>query len=51
LRTKVQIERQLQSFFASHGTIFLNLRVQRRLRRHERILLRVERGRTFFAST
>jgi hypothetical protein len=50
-RKLVQIERQLQSLFASHGTIFFNLRVKRRLRRHKGILPRVERECIFFAST
>ncbi len=47
-RKLVQIERQLQSLFASHGTIFFNLRVERRLRRHEKILTRVKLERIIF---
>jgi len=46
-----QFERQLQSLFASHGTIFFNLRVQRRLRRHEKMLARIKVERIIFAST
>ena len=44
----VQIKRQLQSLFASHGTIFFNLCVKRGLRRHEKILSRVECERAIF---
>ena len=47
-RKLVQIERQLQSLFASHGTIFLILCVKRRLRRHEKILTRVKLERIIF---
>jgi hypothetical protein len=44
----VQIKRQPQSFFASHGTIFFNLCVKRCLWRHEKILTRVDGERTIF---
>ena len=39
-REFVQIERELQSLFASHGTIFFDLLLKRCLRSHKKTLIR-----------